>query len=221
MNTETSGSLVESDDNPVREWFWAVWAATAAFACYFCMYGFRKPFTVGTYADTTLAGVGFKTILITTQVAGYMVSKFVGIKVIAEMPPSRRSAMIVLLILSAEAALVLFALVPAPWNAACLFANGMALGMIFGLIQGMLEGRRMTEALIAGLCVSFILADGVTKSVGAWLLQQGVVERWMPSAAGALFLLPLGLSVLMLRQIPPPTRRDIDSRNERTVMLAD
>ena len=46
----------------------------------------------------------------------------------------------------------------------------------------------MSEALAAGLCASFILADGFTKSVGAWLLQNGVSERWMPAAAGLRFV---------------------------------
>jgi Family of unknown function (DUF5690) len=36
--------------------------------------------------------------------------------------------------------------------------------MVFGLILGFLEGRRHTEALTAGLCASFILADGTSKS---------------------------------------------------------
>ena len=74
--------------------------------------------------------------------------------------------------------------------------------MVFGLVLGFLEGRRNTEALTAGLCASFILADGVTKSVGAWLLNQGVSERWMPGVAGLLFLPPLLVFVWMLTRIP-------------------
>ena len=34
--------------------------------------------------------------------------------------------------------------------------------LVFGLVLGFLEGRRMTEAFVAGLCASFILADGIT-----------------------------------------------------------
>jgi len=122
---------------------------------------------------------------------------------------------IVSLVAAAELALLLFAIVPTPWNAACLFLNGLALGMVFGLVLGFLEGRRLTEALAAGLCVSFILADGVTKSVGAWLLQLGISENWMPSAAGLLFLAPLGLGVWMLSRIPPPSVVGIAARTMR------
>ena len=154
----------------------------------------------------------------TSQVAGYMVSKFLGIKVIAEMPPQRRAISILWLVLFAELALLLFAVIPRPWNAVCLFLNGLPLGMVFGLVLGFLEGRRLTEALTAGLCASFILADGVTKSVGAALLERGVSEEWMPSVAGALFLLPLGLCVAMLTRIPPPNHQDMTARAERFTM---
>ncbi len=204
-----------------RELFWSAWAVVAAFGAYFCMYAFRKPFTAAGYSDTTLWGLSFKAVLVTSQVAGYMVSKFVGIKVIAEMPPSRRALGILWLVLAAEAALVLFGLLPRPWNALALFLNGLPLGMVFGLVLGTLEGRRFTEALAAGLCASFILADGVTKSVGAWLLAQGVSEDWMPSVAGAFFLPALGVSVAMLARVPPPNHHDLAARSERSTMDAN
>ena len=201
-----------------RELFWAMWAVTAAFGSYFCMYGFRKPFTAADFSGTEIGSVGFKTVLVTSQVAGYMLSKFIGIKVVAEVSPTRRAMTMLWLILIAEAALILFGLLPRPWNAACLFLNGLPLGMVFGIVIGFLEGRRLTELLAAGLCASFILADGVTKSVGAWLLAQGISEDWMPAAAGALFLLPFGTCVAMLARIPPPTPRDIAARSERYPM---
>lgn len=224
MTTDVSPNhsiSIESTRQQRQDLYWAIWAACAAFGCYFCMYAFRKPFTAATFADTTLAGIGFKTVLVTSQVLGYMVSKFVGIKIIAEMPPQRRALGILVLILIAEAALILFGLLPRPWNAFCFFLNGLPLGMVFGLVLGMLEGRRLTEALTAGLCASFILADGVTKSVGAWLLARNVAEDWMPATAGMLFLIPLGLCVAMLSRVPPPNDRDVAARTERGPMNRD
>jgi hypothetical protein len=76
----------------------------------------------------------------------------------------------------------------------------------------------MTEALTAILCISFIVADGLTKSVGTWLLQQGVPEDWMPAAAGGMFLLPLAGFSWMLQRIPPPTAADWQARTRREVM---
>ncbi len=196
----------------------AAWSVVAAFTAYFCTYGFRKPFTAASFDDGTVLGIGEKTLLVTAQVLGYAASKFVGIRVIAETPPRRRAAGIVLLTATAEAALVLFGLAPSPWHVACLFLNGLALGMVFGLVLGFLEGRRTTEALAAGLCASFILADGVTKSVGTWLLDRGVTERWMPAAAGLIFLPPLLAAVWMLGRIPPPDDRDLALRSGRPTM---
>ena len=182
------------------------------------MYAFRKPFTAARFADATVWGLGEKTVLVTAQVLGYTVSKFIGIRMIAEMPPERRAAGILVLIGMAEAALVLFGMAPRPLHVLCLFLNGLSLGMVFGLVIGFLEGRRNTELLTAGLCASFILADGATKSVGTWLLDQGVTERWMPGVAGLIFVPPLLVFVWMLRCIPPPDADDVAHRSERRPM---
>ena len=114
------------------------------------MYAFRKPFTAGAFAEPVLGGVGFKTILVTAQVLGYTLSKFIGIKVVAEVAPHRRAILVLALIGIAEAALLLFAATPAPYSALWLFGNGIPLGMVFGLVLGFLEGRQHTEALTAG-----------------------------------------------------------------------
>ncbi len=182
------------------------------------MYGFRKPYTSADFAGANYWGVDFKTMVVSTQVIGYMMSKFIGIKVIAEMPSNRRVAALLGLIALAELALGLFGVVSRPWNAACLFLNGLSLGMVFGIVLSFLEGRRLTEALVAGLCASFILADGVTKSVGAWLLESGVTEDWMPFTAGLVFVLPLLLFAGMLSRIPPPDASDVLARTERQAM---
>lgn len=162
--------------------------------------------------------MGEKTVLVIAQVMGYMLSKVIGVKVIAEMAPKRRAAGILILIAIAEGALLLFTIAPSPLHVLCLFLNGLPLGMVFGLVLGFLEGRRHTEALTAGLCASFILADGFTKSVGTWLLDSGVSERLMPALAGGLFVPPLLLFVWMLTRIPPPSIEDVAQRTERTPM---
>ncbi len=147
-----------------------------------------------------------------------MVAKFIGVKLIAEMPPSHRPRMLAIMIVLAEAALILFGLLPRPWNAVAMFLNGIPLGMIFGLILGQLEGRRMTEALTAGLCTSFVLADGFCKGVGQWLLNLQVSEDWMPAATGLLFALPQAFCIWMLSRIEPPTTADAELRAERVTL---
>ncbi len=202
------------------ETYWAFLAVFAAFGTYFCMYGFRKPFTVATYEGSEFFGIGFKTMIVSVQVVGYMLSKFIGIKVISEMPPQRRAVALLALIGIAEMGLALFGILPRPINVVGLFVNGLSLGMVFGLVLGFLEGRRLTEALVAGLCASFILADGVTKSVGKMVLNLGVVEDWMPFVSGLIFLLPLVLFVWLLSKVPPPDDEDVAARAARHEMTS-
>jgi hypothetical protein len=196
-------------------------AALAAFATYFSMYAFRKPFTAGGYNTDLLWGYQLKTVLVTAQVLGYLVSKLIGIRLIAETKPSQRPRNILLLIGFAELALLLFALVPLPWKPLCLFLNGLPLGMVFGQVLGYLEGRRATEALTAGLCASFIVADGATRAVGAWLLREGISEYWMPCLAGLPFVPVVLLGVLALSRFPPPSWRDVAARSERAPMTRE
>lgn len=216
----TFGVAAPPDSGAGTHGWGAVWCVVAAFGTYFCMYAFRKPFTASGYQGATLGGMDYKTVLVVAQVLGYAASKFLGIRVVAETPPHRRAARILGLIAAAELSLLLFALTPAPWNFVWLFGNGLALGMVFGLVLGFLEGRRQTEALAAGLCASFIVADGATKSVGAALLAAGVAEYWMPFVAGLLFLPPLVLFTWMLTRVPRPSARDIAERSERLPMNA-
>lgn len=191
----------------------------AAFGTYFCMYAFRKPFTAATYEGITWLGIGFKTVLISSQVAGYTISKFIGIRVVSELPTRYCGISILALIGIAEATLLLFAITPAPWSFVWLFVNGLPLGMVFGLVLRFLEGREVTEALSAGLCASFIVSSGFVKSVGRTLIvDYGVSQDWMPFLTGLIFVAPLLLCVWMLTQIPPPSEADQKSRSKRTTM---
>jgi len=191
----------------------------AAFLVYFSMYAFRKPFAVGTFEGIELWGLNYKVILIIAQVIGYTLSKFIGIKVISELKNKHRPWLIIGFILLAESALLGFALVDAPYNFVFLFLNGLPLGMIWGLVFSYLEGRNSTEILATILSASFIMASGVTKSIGKYLiLNYGVSEFWMPFYTGALFIIPLLIAVWWLEKAPDPTEEDILNRSERLPM---
>jgi hypothetical protein len=200
---------------------WALhpaWSMIAAFGCYFCVYGFRKPFTAGQYVDQYWLGIHWKSILISSQIAGYMLSKWCGIFFVSSITWEKRARAINLSILVAEFALLGFGLIPRPWNLLFLVLNGLPLGMIFGYIQGYLEGKRNTELYIAALGSSFILADGVSKSVGINILNWGISETWMPFFAGLLYIIPLLFFVWMLTKIPKPNQQEIADRSEREPM---
>ena len=201
----------------------ALYGGLMAFGAYFAMYAYRKPFAVASYADVAAIGLHFtidyKIALVIFQVFGYALSKVIGVKVISELPGKYRALAILLLIGFAELTLVAFAAVPAPWNIACLFFNGLALGMIWGLVFGFLEGRGTSEILGSILCASFIVSSGVVKSVGKWVMLQGwATEFWMPAVTGLLFAPLLLVCVLGLSQMPPPSASDEASRTARVPM---
>ncbi len=195
------------------------YVSLSAFVVYSCMYGFRKPYTAAAYSSFYFFGLSYKVCLVIAQVIGYMCSKFYGIKFIATIQPERRPVTILVLIMLGWAALLLFALIPPPYNIICLFLNGLPLGMVWGLVFGFLEGRRTTELMGAILATSFIFASGLAKTVGKWLLLQfHVSEWWMPFAAGAFFVIPLFISVWLLAKTPPPDAEDIAHRTVRKPM---
>ncbi|MBX2892463.1 MAG: hypothetical protein KF734_16165 [Saprospiraceae bacterium] len=194
-------------------------AGVFAFVAYCCVYAFRKPFTAGTYEGLVLWGVQFKIVLVVAQVAGYALSKFIGIRVISGMAARHRAATLLGVAGLAGVSLLGFALTPFPWNAAWMFVNGLPLGMAWGLVFGYLEGRRVTEALAAMLCVNFIISSGFVKTTGRWLLDaQGLSEQWMPFAAALLFVPGLLLCVWVMEHLPPPSKADEAQRAPRQKM---
>ncbi|WP_018613472.1 DUF5690 family protein [Segetibacter koreensis] len=199
-----------------------VWSMIAAFGTYFCMYAFRKPFNAGTYPGHELGHIDYKAVLIVAQVIGYMLSKFIGIKVISELKPSRRKSLIIGLILFAEIALLLFGLIPPPYNFICLFLNGLPLGMVWGVVFSYLEGRRFTEVLGMGLSISLIISSGFLKTIYFYIhaLVPSISEFWMPFVMGLLFLPLFLFFVWMLSVIPAPNQEDIGLRKERLPMTS-
>jgi hypothetical protein len=202
-----------------REITVAIFAAITSFAAYTSIFAFRKAFNVAPYAGHTLLGMDYKVVLVVTQVFGYMLSKFYGIRFISEMKRIGRGQLILLLVGIAWTAWLLFALLPAPYNCWCLLLNGFPLGMLWGVLFSYVEGRRTTDLISAALAVSFIFASGLAKSTAQWVMNTWQVsEYWMPFAVGAIFMPPLLLFVYLLEKIPPPDAADKQQRMERLPM---
>lgn len=201
----------------------SLFSGLAAFGAYFAMYAFRRPFAAATFDH--VQGwhflLDYKIALIIAQLVGYAASKIIGVKFISELGHAHRAAMIVGLIGLSWVALLLFAIVPAPWNVVFMFFNGLPLGLIWGLVYSYVEGRRTSEVIAALLCASFILSSGVVKSAGRWLLDDmGMSAFWMPAAAGALFFPMLLVSVFALTLLPEPDASDRSERTPRAPMNA-
>lgn len=199
-------------------WF-SIYASLAAFCLYTCVYAFRKTFAAATFDGLFFAGVSYKVWMVTSQVIGYALSKFIGIKIISELKAHARSFGILLMVSIAGLSWLLFAIVPPPYNFIFLFINGLPLGMVWGMVFGYLEGRRMTEVLGASLSVSFIFSAGLCRSVGAYIMRDwGTSEFWMPFVASCLFLLPLLIFLYLLDKLPPPSALDENLRTKRLPM---
>ncbi len=198
-----------------------IYAAVAAFLTYTMIFGFRKSFTVCTFDGMTVGTLSYKTVLVLSQMMGYLMAKFYGIKFISELKRFGRNKIILLLVGIAWMAWLCFALIPAPYNIIFLFINGFPLGMLWGVVFSYVEGRRSTDFIGAALAVSFIFSSGFVKSVGGWLMQLGVTEFWVPFCTGLVFALPLLLFIYLMERIPAPDAEDEAARMNRTPMSAE
>lgn len=204
-----------------RDWLGALYAALVVFCLYSSLFAFRKAFNVAAFDGFQLGGLDYKIILVITQVAGYMASKFYGIRFIASMKRAGRGKLILLLAGIAWLSWLAFGLIPPAYNWPCLFFSGFPLGMLWGIVFSYIEGRRMTDFISAALAVSFIFGSGLAKSVASFVMQTlGVSEYWMPFTTGAIFIVPLLLFIYLVEKIPAPTTEDIEQRTVRLPMTA-
>ena len=115
--------------------------------CYINVYALRKPFTAASFDGLDAFGLDYKVLVTIVQILGYLIAKFVGIKLISELKKEHRMKFILASILVAELSLVLFGLLPAPYNIFAMFFNGLSLGCMWGVIFSFIEGRRTTDIL--------------------------------------------------------------------------
>jgi Family of unknown function (DUF5690) len=213
-----------TNDEPAKlanTWQTQLLTAGAAFATYFCMYAFRKPFAVAAYANVEALGVGAKTWFVCSQIIGYALSKYLGVRYLSEAPRWQRLRWLLGLVGLSELALIGFGALPFYGKVCAMFLNGLPLGMIWGLVVRYLEGRRSSDFLLACLSCSFIVASGVVKDAGRWLMTScGIPEYWMPAATGLLFAVPFVLASLLLDQAPEPSAQDVAARKARPPMDA-
>lgn len=204
-----------------RPVYTSILAALVCFAAYASITCFRKAFNVAPYAGFEIVGLDYKVVLIITQVMGYMLSKFYGIKFISELKRFGRGKLILILIGISWFAWLLFAIIPPPYNFWTLLLNGFPLGMLWGILFSYVEGRRATDFIGAALAVSFIFGPGIAKSTAQFVMTNwGVTEYWMPFVTSLIFFFPLLLFIYLLERIPPPDADDIAQRTVRVPMSA-
>lgn len=203
-------------------WAFVAYAIACSFSVYFCMYAFRKPFDAVSFGDRFFLGtaINLKTMCVTAQIVGYLISKYLGAKYCSEVSRQGRAASLIGLIGISHLGLLLFAVSADSWKPLGMLINGLSLGMVWGLVVRYLEGRRTSDVLLAGLSCAFVIAGALTRDVGRDLVmrQWGFSPHWMPFVTGAIFLVPFIVAVLLLDRLPPPTPADIAARSPRSNM---
>jgi MFS family permease len=192
-----------------------IWAGGGALIAYFLVYALRKAFTASTFEGMEVFGMDYKIVINISQVIGYLISKFIGIKIVSELKRKHRLPAIIISVVCAELALVAFGIVPYPMNFICLFFNGLALGSMWGFLFAYLEGRKLTDLLASFLGVSIVISTGAAKSFGLWVLSMDVSPFWMPAVIGAVALPLLVVVAWLLDKLPEPTAEDKAYRVER------
>ena len=203
----------------VADVLFILWAGGAVLLSYSLVYALRKPYTAAVFTDLDFFGVDYKIAVTTIQILGYLIAKFVGIKLISELKRERRFKFFISSVIVAQASLVAFGMIEAPYNIFAMFLNGLSLGCMWGVIFSFIEGRRVTDILASLLGISIVFSSGLAKSVGLYVMNEVHVDQfWMPALIGAValpFLLFLGWA---LKKLPHPNQTDITHKAERVAM---
>ena len=160
-----------SSNRKLSDVLFIFWAGGAALLSYSLVYALRKPFTAATFDGLDFFGMDYKTVTSIVQIFGYFLSKLIGIKVISELKKENRLRFIILSVAVAELSLVLFGLLPRPFNVFALFFNGLSLGCMWGVIFSFLEGRRVTDLLASLMGLSIAISSGTAKSIGLFVME--------------------------------------------------
>lgn len=200
-------------------WVLAIYASVLIFLMYTCAYAYRKPFTTAIYEDQYLWGVNVKILYVLSEIIGYALSKFIGVRVLPSMKAHQRIYYIIGLLSFSEIALLGFAVLPAPLKVFSIFFSGLPLGMIWGVVFSYIEGRRISEILNVGLSVALIVSSGLVKTLGQFVMDElQVGEYWMPFVTGLLVYPVMLVCSWLLNQVPAPDKKDVLQRTKRAPM---
>ena len=108
MKTITEAKLKLSANKKLSDLLFILWAGGAALLSYSLVYALRKPFTAATFDGLEAFGLDYKVLVTIIQILGYLIAKFIGIKLISELKRENRLKFILVSIAVAELSLVAF-----------------------------------------------------------------------------------------------------------------
>src|SRR4029077_5287164 len=109
--------VLTSNEHPITLWLrrtstfnFTLYTAVVSFCLYTCIFALRKTFGVATYEGISYAGIDFKGWMVIAQVVGYLISKFIGIKIVSELQAKYRTRGILLMVSIAAVSWFFFAI---------------------------------------------------------------------------------------------------------------
>lgn len=87
----------------ISDFLFILWAGGAALLSYSLVYALRKPYTAAGFDGLEAFGMDYKVVVTISQILGYVLSKFIGIKLISELKRENRMKFILISIILAEA----------------------------------------------------------------------------------------------------------------------
>ena len=199
--------------------FLAIYASIIIFAVYTCNYVYRKTFSAATYSGEEIWGMDAKILFVLFQIIGYCISKFLTVHILPGVKRDNRVYYILVPLALSELALVGFGAATPSLKPFFILVSALPLGFIYGVVFSYIEGRRISEILNVGLCVALVLASGIVKTAGYFIMDTwNVTEYWMPAVTGAVTFPFLVLFTMMLNLIPKPREVDVKQRSERRPM---
>lgn len=92
--------------NPSRkrlsDFLFILWAGGAALLSYSLVYALRKPYTAAAFEDVEFFDMDYKVVVTISQIVGYVISKFMGIKLISELRREERLRFILMSVVMAS-----------------------------------------------------------------------------------------------------------------------
>ena len=212
--------LSPSTQKKLSDLLFILYAGGAALLSYSLVYALRKPFTAATFDGMELFGMDYKIATSIIQIFGYMVSKFIGIKLISELKREYRLKFILVSILVVRTLFGSFRMPAPPVQCVGVVLQRTVAWLYVGeSSSGFLEGRRVTDLLASLFGLSIAVSSGTAKSIGLFVVDTlHVSEFWMPALIGAVALPLLAGLGYILDHLPKPTAEDKALRVERVTL---
>lgn len=173
-----------------------------------CLFGFRRPWAVITQFDdiSDFQGLDPKIWLSISHFSGVATGKLATIFVSAR---TTKHLLIIPIIISL--AWIALGLSGGDTTAVvmCLFVTGLAVACAE---PGIHPGQSHNGILTAMLSSGYGIGSGLSKFVGANLLELGVPQLWMPAASGLGYMAPTLLVLYLVSKISPPQVKNKDKK---------